>query len=220
MTERSVKDLTGSSSTGSSEFAQEQASVTLQQQYPSLTLRQLRMAYPHVQFRWPKERVEREAREERRWSREVLRRGVCELLYLGSNLAIACCGLYWLYQLLTRKPALQTGLVLAGAVGFSLFAYHFARWRAGEAMSRQVEKLTAWLIATLGMSLAWAGICFAFTLGLLRWFHAPGATSWVIGAAAGVCGFVYMVVGEWGDLSDCLALPAAAGDTRQDQSVA
>jgi len=159
-------------------------------------------------------------REELRWAREVLRRGVLEVLYLGSNLAIAGAGLLWLYRLLTHKPALQTGFCLAAAVGTSLFAYHFARWGATAAMSRQVEKLTAWLIVTLGMALVWGGICFAFTFEVLRWLTAPGTTSWIIGGAAGLCGFAYLA-GEWSELSDSLALPAAANQNQNtDESAA
>lgn len=168
---------------------------------------------PRAERRW--------ARAERRWAREVLRRGILELLYLGSNLAILGGGFLWLYLLLTHKPALLIGLSLAAAVGVSLFAYHFARWRASASMSRQVEKLTAWLIATLGMALVWAGICFAFTFGALRWFSAPGAASWIIGGAAGLCGFGYMVAGEWRELGECLAPPAAANQIRcTDESAA
>jgi heme/copper-type cytochrome/quinol oxidase subunit 3 len=159
--------------------------------------------------------VVRDPRDERRWAREVLRRGILESLYLGSNLAILGGALLWLYQLLTHKPALQTGLFLAAAVAISLFGYHFARWRASAAMSRQVEKLTAWLIATLGIALVWGGICFAFTFGALRWFGAPGMVSWIIAGTACFCGFVYMVAGEWSELGNCLALPAAADETRQ-----
>jgi hypothetical protein len=163
----------------------------------------------------------RNAREARRWAREVLRRAVLELLYLGSNLAIAGGGLLWLYQLLTRKPALNSGLMVAAAACISLFAYHFARWRASAIMSRQVERLTVSLIVTLGIALVWGGICFAFTFGALRWFSAPGTASWIIGATAALCGFAHMVAGEWSDLSDCLALPAAEGQNRQsDTSVA
>jgi hypothetical protein len=165
--------------------------------------------------------VPRDPREARRWAREVLRRGVLESLYLCSNLAIAAGGLWWLYQLLTHKPALKTGIFLAVAVGISVFAYHFGRWRASADMSQQVEKLTAWLAVTLGMALAWAGICFAFTFGALRWFSAQGTASWIIGGTAGLCGFAYMVAGEWNELSDCLALPAGANQNRQsDESAA
>jgi hypothetical protein len=163
----------------------------------------------------------RDPRGQSRWGREVLRRGVLESLYLGSNLAIAGGVLLWLYELLTHKPALQTGFFLATAAGVSLLAYHFARWRASAAMSRQVEKLTAWLIATLGMALVWGGICFAFTFGALRWFSAPGATSWIIAGVAAVCGFGYLVAGEWTELGDCLRLPAAASQNEQsDESAA
>lgn len=163
----------------------------------------------------------RDPRDERRWAREVLRRGIFELLYLGSNLATVGGAFFWLYRLLKHKPALPTGLSLAAAVGLSLFTYHFARWRASASMSRQVEKLTAWLIATFTMALVWAGICFAFTFGALRWFSAPGAVSWIIGGAVGLCGFSYMVAGEWSELAECLALPAAANQIRRtDESAA
>jgi hypothetical protein len=156
----------------------------------------------------------------RHWAREVLRRGVFELLYLGSNLAVAGGGLLWLYRLLTRKPALDTGLFLAAAMAVSLCAYHLARWRASETMSRQVEKLTAWLIATVGITLAWGGICFAFTFGVLRWLNAPGTISWIIAGTAGFCALAYMVAGEWSELRDCLAFPAGAGQERQSDETA
>jgi hypothetical protein len=160
-------------------------------------------------------------REEQRWAREVLRRGVLELLFLGSNLAIAGGALLGLYQLLTHKPALQTGLVFSAAVSSSLFAYHFARWRASATMSRQVEKLTACLIATFGIALVWGGICFAFTFGVLSWFGAPGGANWIVAGILGLCGFAYLVAGEWGELDDCLALPTSANQNRQsDQSTA
>lgn len=160
-------------------------------------------------------------REELRWAREVLCRGVLELLYLASNLAIAGAGLLWLYRLLTHKPALQIGLCLAASVGVSLLAYHFARLHAGAAMSRQVEKLTAWLIVTLGMALMWGGICFAFTFEVLHWFGAPGSTCWIVGGAAGLGGFAYLVAAEWRELGDCMALPAAANqDGSPDASTA
>ena len=71
-------------------------------------------------------------------------------------------------------------------------------------MSRQVEKFTAWVVATLGVALAWAGICFALTYGSFRWFSAPG-----------ICGFAYLVIDEWSDLGDCLALPAREGEALQ-----
>ena len=162
-----------------------------------------------------------EKRAVRRWAGEVLRRGIFELLYLGSNLAIAGGGLLWLYQLLTRRPAVNSGLILATAVALSLCAYHLARWRASASVSRQVEKLTAWLIATLGIALVWGGICFAFTFGMLRWLSAPGTASWIIGGTAGLCGLAYMVAGEWSELRDCLALPAGANQDRQsDESAA
>ncbi len=165
--------------------------------------------------------VPRELREAQRWAREVLRRGFLESLYLGSSVAIVGGILVWLYRLLTHKPALQAGLFLAAAAGISLIAYHFARWRSSAGMSHQVEKLTAWLIATLGIALVWSGICFAFIFGALRWFSAPAAASWIIGAAAGFCGFAYMVAGEWSELGDCLALPAAANqNSRSDESTA
>lgn len=162
--------------------------------------------------------VPRDLRAAQRWAREVLRRGFLELLYLGSSLAIVGGILVWLYRLLTRQPVLQTGLFLAAAAGISLIAYHFARWRASAGMSRQVEKFTAWLIATLGLALVWGGICFAFIFGALRWFSAPATTSWIIGAAAGLCGFAYMVAGERSELGACLALPAAANQS--DESTA
>lgn len=165
--------------------------------------------------------VGRHLREERRWAGEVLRRGVFELLYLASIFVILVGGLLCLYQLLTHKPALQTGVILMGVVGMSVFAYHFGRWGASEAMSRQVERLTAWLIATLGMALVWAAICFAFTFGALRWFSAPAAASWLIGGAAGLCGFLYMVAGEGGEFSACLAYPGAASQNEgADESIA
>ena len=193
------------------ESAHEQASIVLQQQFPRLTLRQLRLAYPQVRFRWPADRVEREALEERRWGREVLRRGLFEFLSLGANLAIAILGLWWLIRLLSHAPALEIGLLLAGAVAASIAAYHCARWGASGLMSRQVENLTAWLVVTLGLALVWGGICFAFTYGALRWFSAPAAYCWSIGGIAALCGFTFMVVGEWSDLGICLALPAREG---------
>lgn len=169
----------------------------------------------------PRQEVARETRAVRRWAGEVLRRGVFELLYLGSNLAIAGGGLLWLYQLLTRKPAAGTGLFLVTAVALSLCTYHLARWRANATVSRQVEKLTAWLIATLGIALVWGGICFAFTFGVLRWLSASETASWIIGATAGLCGLAYMVAGEWSELRVCLALPARANQDRQsDESTA
>lgn len=157
------------------------------------------------------ERVEREALDERRWRREVLRRGLFEALYLGANLTIAIAGLLWLVRLLSRAPAFKTGLLLAAAVVVSMAAYHLARWRASAPMSRQVENFTAWLIATLGMALVWGGICVAFTYGAFRWFSVSVNYSWPIGAIAGFCGFTYIVAGEWSDLGDCLALPAREG---------
>lgn len=163
----------------------------------------------------------RDTHEGRRWAREVLRRGAFELLYLGSNLAIVGGAFFWLYRILVHKPALPTGLSLAAAVGVSLFAYHFARWRASALMSRQVEKFAAWLIATLAMALVWGGICFAFTFGALRWFTVPGTQSWMIGGVVGLCGFFYIVAGEGSGLSVCLALPAAIDQSRRaDESAA
>ncbi len=162
--------------------------------------------------------VARDPREERRWAREVLRRGALELLYLGSNVAIVGGILFWGYRLLTHKPALATGLSLAAAVSVSLAAYHFARWRASSAMSHHVENLTACAIATLGMALVWGGICFAFSFGALRWFSATAAATWIIAAAAGLCGFAYLVRGEWSELRDCLAPPEANPSRHADAS--
>ncbi|HTB90224.1 MAG TPA: hypothetical protein VK743_19830 [Steroidobacteraceae bacterium] len=168
-----------------------------------------------------RERVERDADAARHRAGEVLRRGVFELLYLGSNLTIAGSGLLWLYQLLARKPAVSTGLILATAVALSLCAYQLARWRASASVSRQVEKLTAWLIATLGIALVWGGICFAFTFGVLRWLSAPGTASWIIGGTAGLCGLAYTIAGEWTGLRDCFAPPTGTDQDRQsDESAA
>jgi len=200
------------------ESAHEQASTILQEQFPRLTLRQLRRAYPHVQFRWPAERVEREAIEELRWGREVLRRGVFETLYLGANLAIAVLGLLWLVRLLSHAPASTTGLLLAAAVVVSIAAYHFARWKASAPMSRQVERFTAWLVATLGMALIWGGIGLALAYGAFRSFSVSGIYGWSIGAIAGFCGFGYIVMGECSELRDFLALPAREGGVTLQQS--
>jgi hypothetical protein len=168
----------------------------------------------------PRRQVTRETRAVRRWAVEVLRRGVFELLYLCSNLAIAGGGLLWLYQMLTRKPAVSAGLFLATAVALSLCTYHLARWRASATVSRQVEKLTAWLIATLGIALVWGGICFAFTIELLRWLGAPETASWIIAATTGLCGLAYMVAGEWSELRDCLRFPAGPSQDRQSEESA
>jgi hypothetical protein len=160
-------------------------------------------------------------REKRRWAREVVRRGVFELLYLAANLGAALSGLLWLYRLLTHKPASRIGLFVGVAAAISLVAYQCARWRAGTIMSRQVEKLTAWLIATLGIALVWGGICLAFTVGALRWFDVAGIYSWTIGAMAALGGVAYIVAGEWSELADCLALPAVAEkSTEKDPTIA
>jgi hypothetical protein len=145
---------------------------------------------------------------ERRWGREVLRRGLFESVYLGANLAIAILGVVCLIRLLSHASASRTGLLLAAAVVVSISAYHCARWRASAPMARQVEKFTAWLLATLGMALVCAGICLAVTFGAFRWFGVPGIYGWSIGAIAALCGFACIVIGEWSDLGDCLALPA------------
>jgi hypothetical protein len=151
------------------------------------------------------------ALKERRWSREVVRRGLFESLNLGANLAIAIFAFLWLVRLLSHAPATRTGLFLAAAVVVSLAAYHFARWRASALMTRQVEQFTAWLVATLGIALIWGGTCLAFAYGAFRWFSAPGMYGWSIGGIAGLCGFAYIVMGEWRDLEDCLALPGREG---------
>jgi hypothetical protein len=160
-------------------------------------------------------------RKKRRWAREVVRRGVFELLYLAANLGVAISGLLWLYRRLTHQPASRIGLFVGVAAAISLLAYQCARWRAGAIMLQQVEKLTAWLIATLGIALVWGGICLAFTVGALRWFGVAGIYSWTLGAMAALCGVVYMVAGEWSELEDCLALPAAAEkSTEEDPTIA
>lgn len=146
----------------------------------------------------------------RRWAREVLRRGLFELLYLVANLGVAGSGLLWLYRLLAHKPASRTGLILVIVAAISLTAYQCARWRASAPMSQQVEKLTAGVIATLGIALVGGGICLAFIAGVLRWFSLPGIYSWTVGGAAALCVFAYMVAGEWRELADCLAQPSVA----------
>jgi hypothetical protein len=150
------------------------------------------------------------ARKKRRWAREVVRRGVFELLYLAANLGVGLSGLLWLYRLLTHKPASRIGFFVGVAAAISLLAYQCARWRTGAIMLLQVEKLTAWLIATLGIALVWGGICLAFTVGALRWFGVAGIYSWTLGTTAALCGVVYIVAGEWSELAECLALPATA----------
>jgi hypothetical protein len=169
-------------------------------------LTELNSTRPAVQAAHPVARVS----QERLWAREVLRRGVFELLYLAANFAVVGSGLLWLYRLLAHKPASRPGLILVIAALVSLTAYQCARWRAGALMSRQVEKLTAWAIATLGIALLGGGISLAFITGSLRWFSVPGVYSWSIGGAVSVCVFVYMVAGEWHELADCLALPLGA----------
>jgi hypothetical protein len=189
------------------ESAHQEACSVLQEQFPRLTLRQLRLAYPQVHFLWPAERVAREAQAERLWGREVLRRCLFESAYLGANLAIAILGITWLIRLISRAPAFIIGLFLATAVVVSIAAYHFARWKTNQLMSRQVENLTAWIVATLGIALVWGGICLAFTYGALRWMSVPAVYGWSSGGIVGLCGFAYIVKGEWSDLGDCLALP-------------
>jgi hypothetical protein len=157
--------------------------------------------------------VARASHEERRWAGEVLRRGVFELLYLAANLGVASCVLLWLYRLLAHKPASRIGLILVIAAAISLTAYQCARWRASALMSLQFEKLTAWVIATLGIALVGGGISLAFIVGALRWFSVPGMYSWSIGGTVGLCVFLYMVAGEWRELADCLALPSVAEKT-------
>jgi hypothetical protein len=159
-------------------------------------------------------------RKNSRWAREVVRRGVFELLYLAANLGVVLGGLLWLYRLLTHQPASRIGLFVGVAAAISLLAYQCARWRAGAIMLQQVEKLTAWMIATLGIALVWGGICLAFTVGALRWFGVAGIYSLTLGAVAALCGVVYIVAGEWSELEDCLALPAAAEkSTEQDPTI-
>jgi hypothetical protein len=157
-------------------------------------------------------------REKGRWAREVVRRGVFEMLYLAANLGVALSGLLCLYRLLTHQPASRIGVFVGLAAAVSLVAYQCARWRASTIMSQQVEKLTAWMIATLGIALAWGGICLAFTVGALRWFDVAGSYSWTIGAMAALGGVVYIVVGEWSDLADCLAPPAVAGRSAEEDT--
>ena len=160
-------------------------------------------------------------RTQRRWAREVVRRGVFELLYLAANLSLVSGGLLWLYRLLTHQPAARIGFFAGIAAAVSLLAYQCARWGAGAIMSQQVEKLTAWLIATLGIALAWGGICLAFTVGALRWFGVAGIYSWTVGAMAALCGLVYIVAGERSELAHCLAPPAAAEkSTEEDPTIA
>ena len=160
-------------------------------------------------------------REQGRWAREVVRRGVFEMLYLAANLGVALSGLLWLYRLLTLQPASRIVVFVGVAAAVSLVAYQCARWRASAIMSRQVEKLTAWMIATLGIALAWGATCLAFTVGALRWFGAAGFYSWTVGAMAALGGVVYIVVGEWSELSDCLTLPAVAErSTEEDPTTA
>lgn len=148
--------------------------------------------------------------EKRRWTREVLRRGSFELLYLASNLAIVICGLVWLYRLFSHAPGVTTGAMGGIAVLLSIACYHFARWRASALMSQQVEKLIAWAIVTFGMALVWGAICCAFVYSLLRWIGVSSVYDWGAGGALGICGFAYMVVSDWSGLDDCLAMPAAA----------
>lgn len=148
--------------------------------------------------------------EQRRWAREVLRRGLCELLYLGSSVALLICGLWWLYRLISHAPAAGIGALAGVAVAVSITCYHFARWRAGALMSQQVEKLTAWAIVTFGMALVWGAICCAFVYTLLRWIGVSPGYDWSAGGVLGLCGFAYMVASDWSGLGNCLALPAAA----------
>ena len=153
--------------------------------------------------------------QKRRWAREVLRRGLFELLYLGSNLAILLCGLGWLYRLLAHAPAARIGALLSVAVALSITCYHCARWRAGILMSRQVEKLIAWAIVTFGMALVWGAICCAIVYTVLRGVGLSVGYVWSAGGLVGLCGFVHMVASDWTGLDDCLALPAAAHVTEQ-----
>jgi hypothetical protein len=154
-------------------------------------------------------------RDEGRWAREIVRRGVFELLYLAANLGVALSGLLWLYRLLSHRPASRIGVFVGVAAAVSLLAYQCARWRASAIMSRQVEKLTAGLIATLGIALAWGGICLAFAVGVLRWFDVAAIYSWTVGAMAALAGVVYIVAGEWSELADCVALPAVAAESTE-----
>lgn len=153
--------------------------------------------------------------EKRRWAREVLRRGLFELLYLGSNLTILVCGLWWLYRLAAHAPAARIGAVVGAAVAVSIACYHFSRWRSGVLMSQQVEKLIAWVIVTFGMALVWGAICCAFVYSLLRWIGVSAGYDWSAGGVLGLCGFAYMVVSEWSGLGDCLAQPVAARSATQ-----
>src|SRR5258708_21863733 len=128
---------------------------------------------------------------------------------MAANLGLALSVLLWLYRLLTHKPASRIGLFVGVAAAISLLAYQCARWRAGAIMLQQVEKLTAWMIATLGIALVWGGICLAFTVGALRWFGVAGIYSWTLGAMAALCGVVFIVAGGGGGFENLVALAAA-----------
>ena len=195
----------------------EQASYFLQRQHPTQTLRQLRRRYPHVQFRWPKERVEREALEEGRWRREVLGRGFWEIMCLGANLAIAISCLLLLFRLLTHQPVLRVGFSVGIAIVLSIFSYHRARWDASTIMCRQVEKLTTWVIVTPGVALVCGGALFALAYWLLRSIGTPELYDRIIGGAASVCGFGYAMAGHWRELSEYVSLPSAAYKSTQEE---
>jgi hypothetical protein len=182
----------------------------LQRQHPTLTLRQLRRRYPHVQFQWPEERVRREALEEGRWRREVLGRSFWEILCLCANLAIAIGCLLLLFRLLTHQPLLRLGLSLGFAIALSIFSYHRARWGASAIMSRQVEKLTTWVMVTPGVALACGGALFAVAYWLLRLIGTAVLHDLIISGAASVCVFGYAMAGHWSELSEYVSLPSGA----------
>jgi hypothetical protein len=168
----------------------------------------------------PDEILSEHRADERRWSREVLRRGLFELLYLAASLAIVICALWWIYLLLSHAPAARIGAFLGAAAATSIGCYHLARWRANATMSRQVEKLIAWVIVTFGMALVWGAICCAFLYTLLRWIGVSPGYDWSVGGLLGLCSFIYMVASEWNGLSDCLALPESARSPQSDIAAA
>jgi hypothetical protein len=190
------------------QYVHEQASVILQREYPALTLRQLRRRYPHVQFRWPKTRVEREATQERNWAREVGRRTSWILLHFAGNVAIISCA-FWLLLGLNKKASLPNAAEwFCIAVAASVFCHWRAERGASKIMKDRASCLAVWLCVTPVFVLLVAGMYGVIAYFILSLTGAPTIYCQLLAAMAGLFGIAQTAMRHKEEIADYLGMRA------------
>jgi hypothetical protein len=190
------------------QYAHEQASIIVQRENPASTLRQLRRRYPHVQFRWPATRVEREKIQERGWAREVGRRTSWILLHFGANVAIISCA-FWLLLGLNKKASLPNAAAwFCIAVAVSVFCHWRAERGASKIVKDRASSFAGWLCVMPAFALVVACVYGVIAYVIPSLISAPEICCQLLAGIAGLLGIAQTAICHQEEIGDYLGMPA------------